>query len=156
MVAGTVACFSAINRQLKVLHPELRISCFLYADSKQEYVERCATISLLDEFGCDGKCFVPGESNCGEGGPNKVLLGGNDARFAAAAKANSCSSFTLLETQLLDEPALELSLSRLPEFLRAKTGHLVYYYYPYGLANPERFMPAFGEAMATWRANATT
>jgi hypothetical protein len=154
MVDGTVACFSAINRQLRALRPELRIACFLYADSKQEHVERCATMDMLNEFGCDGRCFRPGESPSGEGGPNKVLLGGNHARFAAAAEANHCTSFTLLETQLLDEPALALSLSRLPEFLDAKTGHLVYYYYPYGLAEPERFMPVFGDAFAAWRANA--
>ena len=155
MLDGTVACFSAINRQLKTLRPELRIACFIYANSNPGHVERCATIDLLDEFGCDGKCYRPGESAVGEGGPDKVLLGGNDARFAAAARANHRTPFTLLETQLLDEPTLELSLSRLPEFLDAKTGHLSYYYYPYGIANPERFMPVFGDAMAAWRASST-
>ena len=151
MAHGTVACFSAINRQLKSLRPDLRISCFLYADSKPEHVELCAKIEGLNEFGCDGKCYRPGESAAGEGGPNKVLLGGNDTRFATLAKANHCTPFTLLETQLLDKSNLHLSLSRLPEFLESKTGHLAYYYYPYGLAEPEWFMPILGDALAAWR-----
>lgn len=151
MVEGTVTCFSEINRRLKHMHPSLRIACFIPSSHRQEHVERCAAISPLDEFGCDGKCFRPGESEAGEGGGTKVLMGGNNARFAAAAERNDRTPFTLLETQLLDEPTLELSLSHLPEFLTTKTGHLAYYYYPYGLADPERFMPAIGKAMATWR-----
>jgi hypothetical protein len=153
MVEGTVTCFASVNRRLKAAFDRLRIACFLYADSEQSHIERCAEMKLLDEFGCDGKCFRPGESTAGEGGGNKVLLGGNDARFAAAAMKNGCVPFSLLETQLLDTAAMELSLSRLPEFLTTKTGHLVYYYYPYGLSNPERFMPLLGAAMAAWRTN---
>ena len=45
-------------------------------------------------------------------------------------RKQSCIPFTLLETQLLDTAAMELSLARLPEFLPTKTGHLAYYYYP--------------------------
>lgn len=151
MIDGTVACFSKINRLLKSRYPNLRISCFLYADSADTHVTNCAAIDLLDEFGCDGKCFPSGASAAGEGGGNKVLLGGNDARFAAAARANGIKPFTLLETQLLDTPALELSLKHLPEFLQKKTGHLVYYYYPYGMGDPERFMPEIGKTLANWR-----
>lgn len=153
MVEGTVECFSEINRRLKQAHPGLRIACFIYAHSKPGHIERCATIKLLDEFGCDGKCFRPGEMDVPESaGGKKALLGGIGARFADAAKRNGCVPFTLLETQLLDAPALELSLTRLPEYLPSKTGHLAYYYYPYGLAEPERFMPEIGKAMAAWRA----
>jgi len=152
LVDGTVECFSAINRRLKQAHPGLRIACFLYSFIRQEYVERCATIDLLDEFGCDGKCFMPGEMDVPESaGGTKVLMGGNDARFAAAAIRNGLAPFTLLETQLLNTPALELSLLRMQEYLPEKTGHLSFYYYPYGLAEPERFMPAIGKAMAEWR-----
>ena len=146
-----MSCFSTINRLLKQEFGDLRIACFIYANSKQQHVDCCASIELFDEFGCDGKCYEPGESSVGEGGDTKVLLGDNDTRFAAAARMNECIPFTLLETQLLDETAMNLTLSRMPEFLSAKTGHLVYYYYPYGLAHPERFMPALGEAMAAWR-----
>jgi hypothetical protein len=151
LIRGTVECFSDINRRLKQEFEALKIACFLYADTRPDVVDRCAAIAALDEFGCDGKCYRPGESRAGEGGENKVLLGGNDARFNAAARRNGCRSFTLLETQLLDEPTLELTFSRLPEFLGTKTGHLAYYYYPYGLADPERVMPALGRAMAGWR-----
>ena len=151
MIEGTVACFSKINRQLKKMQPDLRISAFLYADSSDEHVARCAAIELLDEFGCDGKCYPPGVSVAGEGGGNKVLLGGHDARFAAAAQAHNLTPFTLLETQLLDTPEMELSLQHLPGFLQQKTGHLVYYYYPYGMGDPERFMSELGKALAAWR-----
>jgi hypothetical protein len=151
MLQGTVDCFSKINRGIKQLHPELKIATFIYADSKPEQIERCAAIELLDQFGCDGKCYKRGESNVGEGGADKVLLDGIDARFADAARHNHNTPFTLLETQLLDQATLELSLSRMPEFLENKTGHLVYYYYPYGLADPERFMPLISEKLATWR-----
>lgn len=151
MVEGTVECFSRVNQRLKQMFPDLQIACFLFAHTRQEYVERCARIDLLDEFGCDGKCYRPGESSIGEGGATKVLLGGNDARFAAEAVRNDCVPFTLLETQLLDVKTLELSMSRLPEFLREKSGHLSFYYYPYGLAEPERFMPAVGKMVSSWR-----
>ncbi|MFW6456767.1 MAG: hypothetical protein ACOC0A_00585 [Planctomycetota bacterium] len=154
MIEGTVECFSSVNRHLKKWRDKLRIACFVYGNTPQHAVERCASIDLLDEFGCDGKCFRPGESGAGEGTTDKVLLGGNDARFAGAARENGCLPFTLLETQLLDEDAMELTMSYLPEFLTRKTGHLVYYYYPYGLADPERFMPAIGKALANWRLGA--
>lgn len=151
MVEGTVECFSEVNRLLKKKFPNLRIACFVPACTKQAYVERCATIDLLDEFGCDGKCYRPGESDVGEGAGTKVLMGGNDARFAAAAEKNACVPFTLLETQLLDEYTTELSLSRMPEYLQTKNGHLAFYYYPYGLADPERFMPEIGKTLAAWK-----
>ncbi|MDQ8194780.1 hypothetical protein QEH59_10110 [Coraliomargarita sp. SDUM461004] len=151
LVEATVNCFSLINCRLKRKISDLRIACFLFASVKQQYVEHCATIDLLDEFGCDGKCYKPGESDIGEGGSDKVLMGGNDKRFAAAAVKNNCTPFTLLETQLLDERTLELSLSRMPEYLQTKNGHLAFYYYPYGLADPERFMPAIGKMLSTWR-----
>lgn len=154
MLEGTVGCFSQVNRLLKQRFTPLRIACFIYAMSPPEHVERCATMDGLDEFGCDGKCYRFGESECGEGKGYKVLMDGNDARFAAAATANGCVPFTLLETQLLDVPTLELSLRRMPEFLQTKTGHLAFYYYPYGLAEPEHFMPRIGRMMANWRAGA--
>lgn len=153
MLEGTVNCFSAMNRHLKQAHPGLRIACFLPSCNEQRIVERCAAIDLLDEFGCDGKCYCPGESGVGEGGDRKVLLGGNDARFADAAIRNGRLPFTLLETQLLDEFTLDLTLRRLPEFLASKEGHLVYYYYPYGMESPDRYMTDIGRAMAEWRAN---
>ena len=83
-----------------------------------------------------------------------MLLSGNDERFAAAAAANHLRHITLLETQLLDAPTLELTLARLPEYLPTKRGHLVYYYYPYGMAEPERFMPLIADALAGWRRDA--
>jgi len=152
MVEGTVKCFSEINRHLKACHPQLRIACFLPSGNEVSTIERCAQIDLLDEFGCDGKCYYPGESEVGEGGSTKVLLGGNDAIFADAAKRNELVPFTLLETQLLDRSTLDLSLSRIPQFLSTKTGHLVYYYYPYGMENPDYYMTKIGEAIADWRA----
>ncbi len=151
MVEGTVQCFSAMNRHLRQAHPDLRIACFIPSHAKQHQVERCATMELLDEFGCDGKCYYPGESGVGEGGDSKVLMGGNDQRFACAAERNGRLPFTLLETQLLDEFTLDLSLSRMPEFLATKTGHLAYYYYPYGMADPDRYMAEIGKAMADWK-----
>lgn len=39
----------------------------------------------------------------------------------------------------------------LPRFLDAKRGHLAYYYYPYELSEPERFMPILGKTLADWR-----
>ena len=54
---------------------------------------------------------------------------------------------------MLDEVTTELSISHLDEFLDAKTGHLVYYY-PYEMADPERFMPLVGDAAAAWRSSA--
>ena len=151
MTEATVRVFSRVNQRLKQRFDTLRIACFLYADSPQSHVDACAAIDLLDEFGCDGKCFHPGESASGEGGDQKVLLGGNDARFAAAAERYGLVPYTLLETQKLDNAALALSLKRLPEFLAQKRGHLTYYYYPYGLTDPEQYMPRFGQALAGWR-----
>ncbi len=149
-LAGTVACFGQANRLIRQRHPQLTISSFLYASCPDEQVRACAAIDRLDEFGCDGKCWRPGELATGEGGGGKVLLG-NFERFRTAAAANGRRSFVLLETQLLDAPALELTLQRLPEFLAAGPDHLVFYYYPYGLAEPDRFMPPIGAALAKWR-----
>ncbi len=151
MLQATVECFSQVNQMLKEELPELLISCFLYADSPQAHVDACAEIEGLDEFGCDGKCFPPGASHVGEGGGEKVLLGGNNDRFASAAAGAGRRPFTLLETQLLDEPTLDLSLEHLPAFLDEKQGHLAFYYYPYGLADPEKYMPLVGKQVAAWR-----
>ncbi len=151
MASGTRDCFSQINTHLKAAHPALKIAAFLYCYSPQSEVEEAARIACLDQFGCDGKGHFPGESGVGEGGELKALLGGHDARFAAAALANHCLPFTLLETQLLDAPTLERTLLRLPEFLGEKRGHLAFYYYPYGMENPDHYMPLIGEKLAQWR-----
>lgn len=151
MLRATVACFGTVNNVIKERQPDLTIACFIYANSVSEQIEACASIPGLNQFGCDGKCFRPGESQAGEGGDDKVLLGGVDSRFRRAAAERDLESFTLLETQLLGEEAMDLTLRRLPEFLSEKTGHLAFYYYPYGMENPERYMPAIGESVMRWR-----
>ncbi len=151
MLAGTAACFGRTNALLKEQHPALKIACFIYAHSSQDHIDTCARIPGLDAFGCDGKCWEPGECDEGEGAGHKVLLNGVDARFRAAAHAAGLKHFTLLETQLLGATALDLTLDHLPAYLAEKQDHLTYYYYPYGMARPDQYMPRIGQLAAQWR-----
>ncbi len=151
MLNGTVACFSAANRQILTQNPALQIVNFIYADCSEEQADACGAMEGLTRFGCDGKCWYPGESSAGEGGAKKVLLGGSLARFRQAAAAHGLESFALLETQLLGAEALDLTMQHLPELLADGPDHLCFYYYPYGMAEPERYMPQIGAAIRKWR-----
>jgi hypothetical protein len=151
MAQGTRDCFSAANCRILAQHPDLRIVNFIYADCGDTLAGVCASIDGLSAFGCDGKCWYPDELNQGEGGPRKVLLGGNLERFKQAASARGLQSFALLETQLLGSDALECTMWHLPELLADGPDHLCYYYYPYGMADPEHFMGPIGDTIKVWR-----
>lgn len=151
MPAATAECMSRINTNLKRVRPDLQIAGFIYAHSPWEQMEICAGIEGLDFFGCDGKCWHPDECEEGEGRGCKVLLGGNDARFCAAARGAGRKHFTLLETQLLGMAGLNLTLRHLPSYLAEKEDHLAYYYYPCGMQDPDFYMPRIGRLIAEWR-----
>lgn len=46
---------------------------------------------------------------------------------------------------------MDLTPKRLPEWLKEKIGHLAYYYYPYGMEDPDHYMPLIGESLREWR-----
>ncbi|MBD3241750.1 MAG: hypothetical protein GF331_14265, partial [Chitinivibrionales bacterium] len=124
MLGATAACFSAANRRILEQHPALEIVNFIYASCEDTLADACAGIDGLTRFGCDGKCWLPGESDDGEGGSRKVLLGGVLERFKEAAAARGLESFALLETQLLGVDSLELTMRYLPELLDNAPDHL--------------------------------
>jgi hypothetical protein len=147
---ATVPVFSRINERLIEEQTELTISLFLYSQLPDSLISPLGGIKGLSEFGCDGTCLLPEDPFSGEGGSKKKLLG-NVERFQSVAVANGLRDFALIETQLLKAPALEKTIERLPLLFETVSDHLAYYDYPWGMEEPERFMPLIAGKMRQWR-----
>lgn len=149
-VIATRDFFSAVNRILIASSPELLTSLFVYGHVEDSILRDLAKISPLDEFGCDGMILQkddPGTGDC----VHKKLMSGHLQRFIDTAANENLRKFVLVETQRLDNAAVEAMLRRLPTFLSSDVDHIVYYDYPHGFENAELFQPRLASAFRDWR-----
>ena len=82
----------------------------------------------------------------------KVLLG-NDAgeRFLQAAQANGKKTLWLIENHHIATPDIPLMDKRLSEVIAKPVDHLIYYYYPRSVAEPDRAMNVIAQHMKQYK-----
>ena len=139
-VQAFVDFMSEINTHIKNGHPQKRTCVFLYANLKDWQLEMAAQTESVDDFGCDGRPWYNSDLGKQESA-GKVLLGNDGGeRFLTAAKKYGRNSLWLIENHNMALADLPLMDKRLPEILSKDVDHLIYYYYPRNLEDPDSIM----------------
>jgi hypothetical protein len=134
-----VTFYSTINESLKTDYPDKQIGMFIYSSKSDMVVEKCATIKNLDVYGCDGRPWRKADGGKLES-DGKILLDGVGQRFIDAAKKNGKQSLWLIENHNLADADIPILEKRLPEIVKTDLDHLIYYYYPRNLSQPDKIM----------------
>jgi len=121
------------------LIPTKKTALFVYASKPDMVIEACAKIVHLDVYGCDGRPW--GEKDGGKlEGKGKILLDGQGEKFIQAAKKNGKESLWLIENHNLEGNDIPLLERRMPDIIKSDVDHLIYYYFPRNLSQPEKIM----------------
>jgi hypothetical protein len=126
---------------------------FLYADLGEQTIEKMAGIHHLDSFGCDGRPWYAedgGRSDSHDGPSAKNLLPAA-GRFMQAAADNGKDGLILVENHALTDADVDIMDRRLGEVLDRGPGHLIYYYYPRDVEDPDRAMEVIRRHVRAWK-----
>ena len=138
-VDANVDFYSEVNASIKANFPDKEIGLFIQSNKSDMIMKKCATISDLDIYGCDGRPW--GNTDGGKlESHGKVLLDGVGQRFIDTVKANNKKSLWLIENHNMADADLEILKNRLPEVIDSEVDHLIYYYYPRNLQRPDSIM----------------
>lgn len=137
-VKAVIAFYSDINKHIKDNHPEIITNLFGYANFSDMIVEEASKTQHLDYYGCDGRPWR-NEDGGQQEAEGKVLLGAGE-RFLKAAQEQKKKSLWLIENHNMQDADVALMDKRLPEVLQKDIDHLIYYYYPRNIQNPEKSM----------------
>lgn len=144
---ATASFFDTVTAYAKSVSPGLRAALFLYATLQGTLLDVAAGIPSLDDFGCDGRPWCREDGGGCDSDPtapaSKVLL--DDAlRFAQVAASHKKRSLMLIENHALRNADLPLLDQRLPDVLSLGIGHVLYYYYPRSVEDPDAAMVILG------------
>ncbi len=148
-IDATAAFFDRVNAEALSMRPDLRIGMFLYADARGYCVERCAAIENLHDFGCDGRPFRAedrGRSDSGAFAAAKLLCE-TGGYFVEQARANGKRGLFLIENHAMADADVLTMDRRLPQILSMGAEHIIYYYYPRSLSDPDANMRVIGRHM---------
>lgn len=137
-IKAVIDFFADINKHIKNTHPEITTCMFAYADSSDIIVNEGAQAGYLDFYGCDGRPWR-NEDGGHQESAGKVLLGTGE-RFLKAAHDNNKKSLWLIENHNMRDTDTTLMDKRLPELMQKEIDHLIYYYYPRNIQNPDTNM----------------
>lgn len=137
-VKATIDFYSDINKHIKTAHPDVATSMFAYSNMSDMIVNEAAKTQYLDYYGCDGRPWR-NEDGGQQEGEGKVLLGTGE-RFLKAAHQNAKKSLWLIENHNMLNADISLMDKRMPEVLTKDIDHLIYYYYPRNIENPDKAM----------------
>jgi hypothetical protein len=140
--------YDAMGAHARLVRPDVKLAMFLHSYQGAALAEPCAAIPNLDIFGCDGRPWGPAEAPLVDNDA-KVLLGGHGERFLAQARAQGKQSLLLVENHDLPAKAGPVLEANLPRILALKPDHLIYYYYPRNLEDPELIMNIMARALAS-------
>ncbi len=130
---------SRINERFVAAHPDKQLHLFAYAHLEDYAVEAFVSVRGLTSVGCDGRPWHDADSGQTDGGEGKTLLG-NGERFLEAAHRNGKRALWLIENHNIRMQDLELMDRQLPQVIAAPVDHLIYYYYPRNVVDPDRAM----------------
>jgi hypothetical protein len=143
-IDAQVDFYSDINHSIKLEFADHKIAMFLHAYHNNMIIEKFATIKSLDLFGCDGRPWRNEDGGKHESS-GKVLLGGVGQRFIDAASKNNKQSLWLIENLNMAQADIPILEKWLPEVIAADVDHLIYYYYPRSLSDPDKIMGIIGK-----------
>ncbi len=153
-VDATAGFFDRVGAEILRMQPQTRIGMFLFANLKGYAVERCATIRHLHDFGCDGRPFRAEDRGISDSGGVLAtkLLCETGAYFVDIARRCGKAPLFLIENHAMAEQDVPTMDKRLPEVLALGPEHLIYYYYPRSLKDPDRNMAVIARHIQKQRA----
>jgi hypothetical protein len=141
-VDATADFFDDVNGEILTIRDDIRLCLFLYAHLRGYAAERFARMSRLHDFGCDGRPCRAADgcgNDSGAGPAGKLLLDQGDYYIELARRAGKRPLF-LIENHALSDSDLPAIDRGLPETLRMGAEHILLYYYPRSLRDPDRSM----------------
>lgn len=147
-IQATVNFHGRLNQYIKENYPTKITSLFNYANIDKEIIDLSAQTAYLDYFGADGRPWSP-EDEMGEKRGKTLLINGE--RHLVAAKENNKKTLWLVENHNLKSKDIPLMEKRIPEVISQDIDHLIYYYYPRSLQNPEKNMAVLGKALKAYK-----
>ncbi|MBD3240189.1 MAG: hypothetical protein GF331_06350 [Chitinivibrionales bacterium] len=151
-VSDVAAFFGTLCKHIKRKRGDARTSLFLYASERAEIVDVMAATESLDYFGCDGRPWGLADGGRTDGAADKVLLGRAE-RFVEAARRNGKEGLILIENHNMRVEDNERMDRRLPQVLRLGAEHVLYYYYPRNLEDPDANMSILAKHVRECRAS---
>lgn len=142
---------SRINERFLAAHPDKTLHLFAYAFLRDSAIETFAGVRGLTSVGCDGRPWHNEDAGETDGGEGKTLLGRGE-RFLEAAHRHGKRALWLIENHNLRMEDVALMDQRLPEVVAADVDHLLYYYYPRNVADPDRAMTVVREHVRHFKA----
>ncbi|BDD10526.1 hypothetical protein FUAX_29580 [Fulvitalea axinellae] len=151
-IQANVDFYSELNRRIKAEFADCRLGMFLQAHYSDTAMNKCATIKHMDDFGCDGRPWGMADGGKLES-KGKVLLGEKAGeRFLKAAKENGKNSLWLVENHNMSLADAEVMERGLKEVVKREVDHLIYYYYPRNLEDPEKIMKVIQKGIKPFKA----
>jgi hypothetical protein len=148
-LASVVAFHEKICRHIKENHPRVRTCLFSQANASDLAVKLSARMDHLDDFGADGRPWGPEDGGQAES-EGKTLLGPGE-RHLAAARGGGKRALWLIENHNMRTADIRLMERRMPEILEKGVGHLIYYYYPRNLEDPDVNMRAVARSISGYK-----
>jgi hypothetical protein len=145
--------FDRVNGEARRMSPDLRLSAFVYGNLTGYRAERPAQIGNLDEYGCDGRPYRGEDDGGNDSGATRAakLLCDQGPYFVDLARRNGKRPLFLIENHAMAEGDVEIMDRRLPEVLSLGAEHVLYYYYPRSLKDPDRNMNTIRKHLSTLR-----
>ena len=138
-IDAKVAFFDEMGSRLKSARADARLDLFLHASNRPEWKERVAAMPTLDAFGCDGRPWdtgAAGERNW----DRKCLFPDNLDAYIQMAKDARKQTLCLVENYDLPDRHLDLLDEGYPRVFEREIDHLIYYWYPRNVADPDAQM----------------
>lgn len=137
-----VAFLGDANRAAQAARPGLRCAAFLYSHFQDNArLARFAAMPGLDDFGCDGRPWSrQRHAPVDPADEAKKSLLDHAPAFIAAAAAAGRRPLLLIENHNLPSSCLQALDAGLPETLALGAEHVLFYYYPRNVEEPERAM----------------
>lgn len=147
--------YARVSRYVREKHAAKSIAMFIQATTNPQLAEIASRIAPLDYFGCDGRPWdlatdaqwknTGDEEN--ESGKGKTLLGKGEKFLELARKAGK-KTLMLAENHNLPAKMIPGMEAGLPKVLELPIDHLIFYYYPRNIEEPDRNMEVIRKALA--------
>lgn len=147
-VRATTGFFDRLGREIRRLKPDTRLAMFLYGHLTGPAVEACAAIEHLDDFGCDGSPLRA--KDAGDHHLRKFLCD-QGPFFVELARRHQKRPLLLIENHAMPHDLMPAMDRRMPEVMNLGAEHLMYYYYPRSLQDPDTNMAIVGRHLAAMK-----
>ncbi len=134
--------FDRVSAEVSRLKPDACIGLFIPGHYSGYEVEKLAAIEHIHDFGCDGRPFRAEDEGMNDSGktPAVKMLCETGPYFVELAKKNNKRPLFLIENHAMADEDVPKMDKRLPEALSLGAEHLLYYYYPRSLEDPDKNM----------------